>query len=60
MPAGVAAPTAVWLSVDADAGLEAVAVGMVAPEKVGDLVGFVVLAGSDRAADGGVGDVDAA
>jgi hypothetical protein len=46
--------------VDAEPGLEAVALGVVAPEQLGDVGGLVVGARGDAAADGGVRDVDAA
>jgi hypothetical protein len=46
-------------SVEADQDLEVAAVGVVAPEGLGDVVGLVVLAGGDAAGDRGVADVDA-
>ena len=46
-------------SVEAEPQLELAAVGVVAPERLGDVVGLVVAARGDPAGDRGVADVDA-
>src|SRR3954447_12381417 len=47
-------------SVDAELGLKTAGLGVVAPEQLGDVVGLVVGAGGDAAADRGVRDVHSA